>query len=99
MTEIESRKKWGYFYNEYTKGAYLWEFVKIFEKELVIIGLTYYEDKIVIKGLIVFLIVFFYGAFSYEFTPYKMKTLNKIDQLSTAVCAVSLCLGVLIFAS
>lgn len=64
-----------------------------------IISLTYYEDKIVIKGLIVFLIVFFYGAFSFTFIPYKLKKLNFIDQMSTAVCAVSLCLGVLIYAS
>ncbi|CAD8140909.1 unnamed protein product [Paramecium octaurelia] len=99
LETMEIRKRWGFFYHEYTNQAYLWEFVKIFEKELVIISLTYYENKIVIKGLIIFLIVFLYGAFSFTFIPYKQKKLNFIDQMSTAVCSCSLCLGVLIYAS
>ncbi|CAD8146912.1 unnamed protein product [Paramecium pentaurelia] len=99
LDSMEIRKRWGFFYHEYTNQAYLWEFVKIFEKELVIISLTYYENKIVIKGLIIFLIVFLYGAFSFAFIPYKQKKLNFIDQMSTAVCSCSLCLGVLIYAS
>ncbi|CAD8151814.1 unnamed protein product [Paramecium pentaurelia] len=99
LDNMEVRKRWGFFYHEYTNQAYLWEFVKIFEKELVIISLTYYENKIVIKGLIIFLIVFLYGAFSFTFIPYKQKKLNFIDQMSTAACSCSLCLGVLIYAS
>ncbi|CAD8060588.1 unnamed protein product [Paramecium sonneborni] len=99
LETMEIRKRWGFFYHEYTNQAYLWEFVKIFEKELVIISLTYYENKIVIKGLIIFLLVFIYGAFSFAFIPYKQKKLNFIDQMSTAVCSCSLCLGVLIYAS
>ena len=44
LEEFNTLKKWGYFYAEYNKEAYLWEFVKIFEKCLVIIALSYYED-------------------------------------------------------
>ncbi|CAD8143908.1 unnamed protein product [Paramecium octaurelia] len=99
LENMEVRKRWGFFYHEYTNQAYLWEFVKIFEKELVIISLTFYENKIVIKGLMIFLIVFLYGAFSFTFIPYKQKKLNFIDQMSTAACSCSLCLGVLIYAS
>lgn len=47
----------------------------------------------------IFLVVFFYGAFTTTFTPYKKKKLNALDQLSTSVCAASLCLGVLIYSS
>lgn len=61
--------------------------------------LTYYEDRIVVKGLIIFLIVFIYGVFTIKFHPYSSKKLNIIDRLSTAICAVSLCLGVLIYAA
>lgn len=99
LDDFESRKKLGYFYNEYTKEGYLWEFVKIFEKELIIIFLTFYEDRVVVKGLIIFLIVFFYGGFTIRFQPYSSKRLNFIDRLSTAICAASLCLGVLIYSA
>lgn len=71
LNKMSVLKKWGFFYHEYNEKSYLWEFVKIFEKELVIISLTYYENQIVIKGLIVFLIIFIYGAFSFAFIPYK----------------------------
>lgn len=91
--------KLGYFYNEYNQEGYLWEFVKIFSKELIIIALTFYEDAVVIKGLIVFLIIFFYGGFTIIFTPYSSKRLNFIDRLSTAICSGSICLGVLIYSS
>lgn len=77
----------------------MWEFVKIFSKELIIIALTFYEDAVVIKGLIVFLIIFFYGGFTIIFTPYSSKRLNFIDRLSTAICSGSICLGVLIYSS
>ncbi|CAK65900.1 unnamed protein product (macronuclear) [Paramecium tetraurelia] len=99
LTSIQTRRKYGYFYNEYTQHAYLWEFVKIFEKQFVLMALTYYEDTVIIKGLMVFLIVFIYGILSFEFQPYQSKRLNYIDQMSAAVCVFSLCLGVLIKAS
>ncbi|CAD8050685.1 unnamed protein product [Paramecium primaurelia] len=99
LRTIETRRKYGYFYNEYTQHAYLWEFVKIFEKQFVLMALTYYEDTVIIKGLMVFLIVFIYGILSFEFQPYQSKRLNYIDQMSSAVCVLSLCLGVLIKAS
>lgn len=99
LDDFENRKKLGYFYNEYTKEGYLWEFVKIFQKELIIIFLIFYEDRIVVKGLVVFLIVFIYGGFTVKYHPYTSNRLNNIDRISTAVCAASLCLGVLIYAA
>ena len=99
LDNLQNRMKLGYFYNEYNQEGYLWEFVKIFSKELIIIALTFYEDAVVIKGLIVFLIIFFYGGFTIIFTPYSSKRLNFIDRLSTAICSGSICLGVLIYSS
>ena len=99
LDDLHNRMKLGYFYNEYNEEGYLWEFVKIFSKEMIIIFLTFYEDQVVIKGLVVFLIIFFYGGFTIIFTPYTSKRLNFIDRLSTAICAGSICLGVLIYAS
>jgi hypothetical protein len=42
LDDKATRLHWGYLYNEYKKDAYFWEIVKIVEKELIIIFLTYY---------------------------------------------------------
>jgi hypothetical protein len=42
LDEPENRYRLGFFYNEYENHAYFWEFVKMFEKEIIIIALTYY---------------------------------------------------------
>lgn len=47
------RNTWSYLYNEFKTSAYFWEIIKILEKELVIIILNFYEDSIVIKGVII----------------------------------------------
>lgn len=52
----------GYFYKEYSLNSYLWEFVKIFEKEFMVIVLVYYEEVVPVKGLLIVLILFLYGA-------------------------------------
>jgi len=56
LDEKKVRLQWGYLYNEYTKSAYFWEVIKIAQKELMIISLTYYEDRIIIKATIILLI-------------------------------------------
>ena len=50
----------GYLYHEYKNNAYFWEIVKILEKELVIIILKFYEDSIIIKGVIIQFITYLY---------------------------------------
>jgi hypothetical protein len=77
--------------------AYYWEFVKIFQKELMIIVLTYYQDQYIIKGILVFFLIFGYGMLALKTSPYMSKVLNFLDLESTFVCAVSLCGIVLIY--
>lgn len=57
----DTRMKLGYFYKEYSLESYLWEFVKIFQKEFMVIILVYYEEFVIIKGLLIVLILFLYG--------------------------------------
>jgi len=82
----ENRSRLGFFYNEYERHAYFWEFAKIFEKEVIIISLTYYQDEVIIKGLLIFLAIFIYGELSYTVLPFRSKTLNRLDFSSTMVC-------------
>ncbi|KAM3129372.1 hypothetical protein pb186bvf_018520 [Paramecium bursaria] len=88
---------YGYLYNEYSKVTYYWEIIKICQKELIIIFLTFYEDTIIIKGTIVFLIIFCYDVFSKRFKPYKRVDLNKLDSQSSSVCGFSIVLGMAIY--
>ena len=46
---------------------------------MIIIFLTFYEDIIIIKGTIVFIIIFCYDIFSKRYKPYKRLDLNKLD--------------------
>ena len=64
---------------------------------MIIIFLTFYEDTIIIKGTIVFLIIFCYDVFSKRFKPYKRVDLNKLDSQSSSVCGFSIVLGMAIY--
>ncbi|KAM3129816.1 hypothetical protein pb186bvf_018110 [Paramecium bursaria] len=88
---------YGYLYNEYSKVAYYWELVKICQKELIIIFLTFYEDIIIIKGTIIFIIIFSYDIISKKNKPYKRVELNKLDSQSSFVCGFSIVLGMAIY--
>lgn len=58
---MKFRELWGYLYNEYAIKAYYWEFVKILQKECIIIVLSYYEDYIQIKAILIFLVIYAYS--------------------------------------
>ncbi|KAM3138602.1 hypothetical protein pb186bvf_009354 [Paramecium bursaria] len=88
---------YGYLYNEYSKVTYYWEILKIGQKELIIVFLIFYEDVIVIKGTLVFIIIFAYDIFSKSYKPYKRIDLNELDSQNSFVCAFSIVLGMAIY--
>ncbi len=97
LDEPENRFRLGFFYNEYEMHAFYWEFVKIFEKGIIIIVLTYYEDSVIIKGSIIFFIIFGYSWAILIVNPFKSQTLNRLDLFSTIVCEISVSLAILMF--
>lgn len=76
LARLAVLKDWGYLYIEYTEEAYMWEIVKIVQKGLIIIFLTFYEDLIIIKASLIFLIVFVYSLLSRKYNPYESRFLN-----------------------
>ncbi|CAD8126262.1 unnamed protein product [Paramecium sonneborni] len=90
----QTRLRWAYLYIEYKKNAYFWELVKIFEKELIILSLIYYEDNIVIKGVLVLLITYFYQELNQNYEPYQLNSLNQLDYYSANICMITICLAV-----
>ncbi|CAD8067418.1 unnamed protein product [Paramecium sonneborni] len=97
LEEENTRKNWGYLYNEYSKNAYFWEIVKILQKGFIIIFLTFYEDLVIIKGALVFMIVFLYQLLTRKYRPYQILQLNIIDELSTLICGTSIVLSITIY--
>ncbi|CAD8083245.1 unnamed protein product [Paramecium sonneborni] len=93
------RSRWGFFYNEYDNTAYYWEFVKIFQKELMVIFLTFYEDYVLIKGALVILVLLYYSWIQINTKPYANNDLNYLDRYSTVVCIITLLIGLLIYTS
>jgi len=64
--------KFGFFYNEFTNEAYLWEFVKMFEKLSVAIIMVYFTEHVVTKGLLAFIVIFIYLGLLYKNDPYRI---------------------------
>ncbi|CAD8124696.1 unnamed protein product [Paramecium sonneborni] len=79
--------------------AYFWEIVKILQKGFIIVFLTFYEDLIIIKAALIFIITFVYSIFTKKFKPYKLSYLNFIDEISTLVCETSIVLGMIIYSA
>ncbi|CAD8169765.1 unnamed protein product [Paramecium pentaurelia] len=99
LEKESTRKNWGYLYNEYQAVAYFWEIVKVLEKGFIIIFLTFYEDLIIIKGALVFIIVFIYQLLTRTYRPYKLPFLNLVDEFSTLICGSSIVIGMTIYQS
>ncbi|CAD8214829.1 unnamed protein product [Paramecium octaurelia] len=99
LDQKKVRLQWGYLYNEYTKSAYFWEVIKIAQKELMIIFLTYYDDRIIIKATIILLITGLYLELNKNYKPYKQSALNQLDCYSTNVCLASIVLAIGIYIS
>ncbi|KAM3129080.1 hypothetical protein pb186bvf_018792 [Paramecium bursaria] len=99
LNDRQIRQNLGFFYAEYTNEAYLWEFLKLFEKELIYTFLTFYEDFIVVKGSLISVVLLFYLVAQMHYRPYQSNVLNQSDKYSSMVCLLSILLGVLAFQS
>ncbi|CAD8075924.1 unnamed protein product [Paramecium sonneborni] len=87
---------YGFFYLEYQLNSYLWEFVKLFQKEFMVIILAFYEDQVTVKGLLLVVVMFLYGFYQIQVSPYSNKRLNMLDRYSTVILSISLAMGVLL---
>ena len=99
LNNIHSRSNWGFLYNEYTKWAFYWEIVKIFLKEIIIIILTYYEDTIFLKAILINLCLIIYSHYLRKWQPYNLSFINKLEYQSSTTCSISMIIGVGIYLS
>ncbi|CAD8189351.1 unnamed protein product [Paramecium pentaurelia] len=85
---------WGYLYNEYKKEAYFWELIKIIQKELIILSLVYYEDTVVVKGVLVLFITYTYQELNALYQPYQLNNLNQLDYYSANISMITIGLAI-----
>ncbi|CAD8121897.1 unnamed protein product [Paramecium sonneborni] len=97
LNEKKTRKKWGYLYNEYKLEAYYWEIIKIVKKQCLILFISYYDEYVVKKGILILLIIQIYQKLSQQYQPYSLSLLNKLDAYSANVCQISIALGIGIY--
>ncbi|CAD8099472.1 unnamed protein product [Paramecium primaurelia] len=86
--------RWGYLYNEYKKEAYFWELIKIIQKELIILSLVYYEDTVVMKGILVLFITYVYQELNALYQPYQLNNLNQLDYYSANISMITIGLAI-----
>ncbi|CAD8109141.1 unnamed protein product [Paramecium sonneborni] len=97
LSQKITRNKWGYLYNEYNLDAYYWELIKITVKQLLIIFLSFYDDNVVKKGILLLSVVYIYYEISQKYKPFRSHILNKLDAYSANVCAISMAVGIGIY--
>lgn len=86
-------KKYGYFYQEYR--IFFWEFIRIYEKNLIIVIIQYYEYDQVFQSLLILIIFALYYMFLTKFNPYKLRKHNLVEGKTIIVCFTSLFFGVI----
>ncbi|KAM3147887.1 hypothetical protein pb186bvf_000215 [Paramecium bursaria] len=97
LYSITFRKTWGYLYNEYQTNAYFWEIIKLSFRQFIITFLTIYDDFVLIKGSLIFLMLLIYDRISEIYRPYSTRMMNQLDSKSNLVCASSIIIALIIY--
>ena len=84
------RLKFGFLYNEYRLKAYYWEFLKMYQRVLVVGFLNFYENEVPVKGFLVILVITVYIILAKKNFPYLASELNRIDVNAAYVCFISI---------
>lgn len=76
------------------KRLFFEKYWKLYEKELIIIVLTFYDDFVVLKAAIIIFILLIYLNFNKRIKPYKNVHLNTLDYYTTFVCLITFSLAI-----
>ncbi|CAD8191453.1 unnamed protein product [Paramecium pentaurelia] len=87
------KSTWGYLFSEFNENAYFWEIVRLGMKNLVIIIITLFDQYIVLKATMVFLLIQGYQQLTKSYQPFKTKNLNQMEDFGSKVLSISVVLG------
>lgn len=95
LNSITNLIRYGYLYDEY--ALFYWEFVRMYEKILITIVLSFFDSEILVKSLLVLLILGLYIVLLFKKNPYKTKKLNRADKFNSSCCYLSILFGLFIY--
>ncbi|EAR82589.2 transmembrane protein, putative (macronuclear) [Tetrahymena thermophila SB210] len=81
-------KKLGFLYFGYKQKYYFWEFVKMYQRILIIFVVNYNATSESILGLLILLITFSYSTLFNYIEPYRDNTMNKIEKISSTLISL-----------
>ncbi|CAD8193801.1 unnamed protein product [Paramecium octaurelia] len=88
-----------YLFNEYVTKRYYWEQIKLSNKALIILFLTYFETNIHLKASLIGLSLIFYQQFAAKKKPYIIQKFNILDLEMSQKCSVSIFLAAIKYES
>ncbi|CAD8044006.1 unnamed protein product [Paramecium primaurelia] len=97
LDDKNSIQKFSFLYNEYTNESYYWEIIKMLQKISIILIVNYFEQSILIKGILMFLIVLIYYKLCLEIQPYKLQSISQIDGKISFLLSITLICSVLLY--
>lgn len=95
LDSIPNKIRYGYLYDEYT--LFYWEFIRMYEKILITVVISFFDFEIFIKCLLILLIIGIYILLLFKKNPYKTKKLNRADKFNNICCYLSIFLGMLTY--
>ncbi|EAR92246.3 transmembrane protein, putative (macronuclear) [Tetrahymena thermophila SB210] len=82
--------KFGFLYKEYKSQFYFWEFIKIIQKTIIMVVLSYFQQLYATKGYLVLFTILIYQALCFKLEPYKKPEINQLDFMQASVCSFSI---------
>ncbi|CAK72636.1 unnamed protein product (macronuclear) [Paramecium tetraurelia] len=98
LDDKNARTKYSFLYNEYTAESYYWEIIKMLYKLSIILIVNYYEQFILVKGIIIFLIILIYYKLCQQLQPYKLQSISTIDVKTSFLLSVTIICCLLLYA-
>ncbi|CAD8126695.1 unnamed protein product [Paramecium sonneborni] len=99
LDQIKLRKHICYVFNEYKEENYYWEFIKIWQKTIMISIIIYFETNTYLKGSLLGLNLLVYQAFALKFKPYLILKFNNLDLITSQICSIAIYVAIAKYAS
>ncbi|CAD8179807.1 unnamed protein product [Paramecium pentaurelia] len=90
---LKYKRHFGHLFNEYTQNNYFWEWIRLWNKTIIIIILINFETQILLKASLLGFCLQIYQFFTEKFKPYLLNRFNSLDLKTTQLCSCSIFLA------
>ncbi|KAL4469701.1 hypothetical protein ABPG73_017726 [Tetrahymena malaccensis] len=89
-SNLKCYDEFGFLYKEYKSQFYYWEFIKIIQKTVIMIVLSFFQQLYATKGYLVLFTILIYQTLCFKLQPYKKPEINQLDFMQASVCSFSI---------